>query len=205
MPTCRAVEAAGALTVLIPPGSTTRWRCWRCSTAWSWPAAPTSTRRGTAPRCDEHTAGLRPDRDDSELALAQVAADSNLPTLGICRGMQVMVVAAGGRLHQHVPDLVGHEEHRPAPGTYGEHGVSLSPGQPRPRHPRRPRRRAARRTTRASTTRGASRSRGTPTTAPSRPSRTPRSAFSLGVLWHPEVRDDVRLFEALVEAAARPA
>ena len=41
--------------------------------------------------------------------------------LGVCRGMQLMTVAAGGNLHQHLPEVVGHEGHRPAPGVYGRH------------------------------------------------------------------------------------
>ena len=46
-------------------------------------------------------------------ALLTSAAAANLPTLGVCRGMQVMAVAAGGTLDQHTPDVVGHEEHSP--------------------------------------------------------------------------------------------
>src|SRR5215475_11109841 len=52
-----------------------------------------------------------PDRDTWELAVADAAIRLNVPVLGICRGMQVVNVACGGTLHQHVPDLVGHEEH----------------------------------------------------------------------------------------------
>jgi putative glutamine amidotransferase len=152
---------------------------------------------------EEHTAGLRPDRDDSELALAQVAADSNLPTLGICRGMQVMVVAAGGRLHQHVPDLVGHEGHRPAPGTYGEHAVDLTPGS-------RAHDILGDHVVVSSSHHQGVEDAGRLTISGHADDGTvetvedPTKPFSVGVLWHPEVRDDVRLFEALVEAAARP-
>ncbi len=59
----------------------------------------------------------RPDRDAFELALAAVTRQLDLPVLGICRGMQVMAVAAGGTLHQHLPDVVGHQEHSPGPGS----------------------------------------------------------------------------------------
>jgi putative glutamine amidotransferase len=73
----------------------------------------------------ERTANWRDDRDRWELALVEAAARDGLPTLGICRGMQVMAVAAGGRLHQHVPDLVGHEQHSPGGDTFGEIGVRV--------------------------------------------------------------------------------
>ena len=70
----------------------------------------------------------RPDRDAFELALAAVTREWDTPVLGICRGMQVMAVAAGGTLEQHLPDLVGHDEHSPAPGVYGSHSVRTVEG-----------------------------------------------------------------------------
>ena len=71
-----------------------------------------------------------PERDAAELALARVAMDRDLPVLGICRGMQLLNVARGGTLHQHLPDLVGHERHRPTPGSFdaSEHDVRLTGG-----------------------------------------------------------------------------
>src|SRR3954471_23531126 len=67
----------------------------------------------------------RPDRDGSELELAVESAGSDLPVLGVCRGMQVMAVAAGGSLIQHVPDIVGTDLHSPGPATYGRHEVRI--------------------------------------------------------------------------------
>jgi putative glutamine amidotransferase len=67
-------------------------------------------------------------RDAFELALARRALERELPLLGICRGMQVMNVAAGGTLHQHLPDVVGHSGHRETPGTFGDHAVRLTEG-----------------------------------------------------------------------------
>ena len=58
----------------------------------------------------------RPDRDAWELALLDAAEAAGTPVLGICRGMQLMAVRAGGTLEQHVPDVVGHDEHSPAGG-----------------------------------------------------------------------------------------
>ena len=57
---------------------------------------------------------VKPNRDRAELMLLRAAAERGVPLLGICRGMQLMSVAYGGRLHQHLPDVLGHHGHRPA-------------------------------------------------------------------------------------------
>jgi putative glutamine amidotransferase len=67
-------------------------------------------------------------RDPFELALAEAARRRGLPTLGICRGMQVLNVLAGGTLHQHLGDQLDLPTHRPGPGRFGSHEVALSPG-----------------------------------------------------------------------------
>jgi len=69
-----------------------------------------------------------PERDRFELALARRALKRDMPLLGICRGMQMLNVALGGTLVQHLPDMVGHETHRDTPGWFGEHEVRLEPG-----------------------------------------------------------------------------
>jgi putative glutamine amidotransferase len=74
------------------------------------------------------TVGTNPERDRFELALARRALERDLPLLGVCRGMQIMNVAAGGRLEQHLPDRLGNERHRPVPGKWAEHDVRLEPG-----------------------------------------------------------------------------
>jgi len=70
-----------------------------------------------------------PMRDEMELALVARARARCLPTLGICRGIQVMNVAAGGTLEQHLPDRLGDEAHRRVLGTFAgnEHEVRLEP------------------------------------------------------------------------------
>ncbi len=70
----------------------------------------------------------RRDRDAWEIALVNAARDHDLPVLGICRGMQVMAVAAGAVLDQHLPDLVGHEDHLAQQGLFGSHPVTTVPG-----------------------------------------------------------------------------
>jgi putative glutamine amidotransferase len=143
----------------------------------------------------------RPDRDEAELALARASAELDLPVLGICRGMQVMAVAGGGSLEQHLPDRLGHFGHSPAPGTYGEHNVVVQPG------------------TRLHDIvgdevvvatyhhQGVSAHPGYVATGWSAEDKVvegledPCARFRIGVQWHPEVGTDGRLFEALVSAA----
>jgi putative glutamine amidotransferase len=73
------------------------------------------------------TVGTNPDRDRFEIALALAALEREIPVLGVCRGMQVLNVARGGTLDQHLPDRLGHEGHRLTPGTWGEHEVRIRP------------------------------------------------------------------------------
>jgi putative glutamine amidotransferase len=75
-----------------------------------------------------HTTVIRPDRDAAETALVMTAIAAGLPVLGICRGLQVINVALGGSLTQHLPDVVGHHGHSPTPGQMGEHEVRIEPG-----------------------------------------------------------------------------
>jgi putative glutamine amidotransferase len=74
------------------------------------------------------TIGTNPDRDRFEMALARGALERGIPLLGVCRGMQVLNVACGGTLEQHLPDRLGHDRHRPVPGSWAEHEVRIEPG-----------------------------------------------------------------------------
>jgi putative glutamine amidotransferase len=143
----------------------------------------------------------RPHRDTAELLLARAALDADLPILGVCRGMQVLAVAAGGSLHQHLPDLLGHEKHRPAPGVYGTHEASFTPGS------------------RIAGLMGDDLEincyhhqgvddPGTLVVTGRAEDGLPEALedaarrFVLGVQWHPEVTRDKRLFGALIKAAS---
>jgi putative glutamine amidotransferase len=64
-------------------------------------------------------------RDAAELELLDAAMAAGLPVLGVCRGMQLVNVARGGTLCQHLPDDAGHA---PVPGTFGSHAVRVAPG-----------------------------------------------------------------------------
>jgi putative glutamine amidotransferase len=71
---------------------------------------------------------VRGERDGAEFALLEAAVSLQLPVLGICRGLQVINVARGGSLHQHLPGVVGHDGHAPVPGAFGQHQVRVPPG-----------------------------------------------------------------------------
>jgi putative glutamine amidotransferase len=75
------------------------------------------------------TRGSVPERDRTEIALARRAVERDMPVLGICRGMQLLNIALGGTLRQHLPDLVGHHKHGPSPGSFhnSDHDVRLEP------------------------------------------------------------------------------
>lgn len=146
------------------------------------------------------TTGLRPERDAAELPLLRSALERDLPVLGICRGMQLMSVLTGGSLVQHLPDAVGHERHRPAPGVYGLHDVRLEPGSrahailgdtvtvPSYHH-------------QGLASAGSLTVTGWADDDTPEVVEDPERRFALGVLWHPEAGDDPRLFQALVAAA----
>jgi len=71
-----------------------------------------------------------PERDAFEIALTRGAIERDLPVLGICRGMQLINVACGGTLEQHLPERYGHHEHRRVVGSFdgADHDVVLSEG-----------------------------------------------------------------------------
>lgn len=71
-----------------------------------------------------------PERDAFEIALTRGAIERDLPVLGICRGMQLINIACGGTLQQHLPDRFGHGEHRRVIGSFdgSDHDVRLIEG-----------------------------------------------------------------------------
>lgn len=144
-------------------------------------------------------------RDDAELALLQEALEQRLPILGICRGLQLLNVALGGTLHQHVPDVVGHERHSSGEGVFTRHDVHL--------HPRSTLARAENRTTLnvPSLHHQAIDRLGTGLTACAwsddgliEAAELEDHPFTVGVQWHPEADDELGVFTALTAAAAAP-
>ena len=136
--TCPGVLLPSAYARPWPPPAGSPWCCRRCRRSsrqccrdWTGscsPAGPTSSRRATAPR--RGVDGGAPGRAGRRRARPRWrrATAVGLPVLGICRGLQLLNVARGGTLHQHLPDVVGADGHAPAPGVYGRHTVTVTPG-----------------------------------------------------------------------------
>lgn len=125
-----AVAATGGLPVLLPPveqvGAADAVVARLDGLVVSGGADVDPGRYGAQPH--PRTAGWRPDRDAWELALLDAAAAVGLPVLGVCRGMQLMAVHAGGTLVQHTPDLVGDDRHSPGGDEFGTVDVRTVPG-----------------------------------------------------------------------------
>jgi putative glutamine amidotransferase len=158
-----------------------------------------------APR-DPATGQSTAARDSAELALGKGAIELGLPLLGICRGLQVINVALGGTLHQHLPDIVGHDGHSPEPSGYGRHDVTVAPGSrladalgrvelsvPTHHHQA-----IARPGTGLVATAWATDG---VIEAAEFDAGSDRGAVMLAVQWHPEAGDDLSLFRWLVAAA----
>jgi putative glutamine amidotransferase len=152
------------------------------------------------------TGATDPSRDAFEIAFVRRALERDLPVLGICRGMQIMNVARGGTLHQHLPELLGHEHHRRVPGSFdgADHHVRLLPGSLAAR--------AAgeeRHATKSHHHQGIDRvGEDLAVTGWAdfddcvEAVEDPRKRFALGVQWHPEADERSRLIGALVREAA---
>ncbi len=67
-------------------------------------------------------------RDSGELALLTAALERDLPVLAICRGMQLLNVARGGDLVQHLPERIGTDDHKEIPGRFSRHHVEVKEG-----------------------------------------------------------------------------
>jgi putative glutamine amidotransferase len=147
------------------------------------------------------TAGVHEERDRGELALLTAALERDLPVLAVCRGSQLLNVARGGDLVQHLPELVGDESHKHTPGAFADHDVTIRLGTrlgelvgehaPVKSHHHQ----------------GFGRiGRGLVETAHAEDGTVegvedPAKRFALGVLWHPEEGEDAALFRALVDEA----
>ena len=148
------------------------------------------------------TQGVIRERDEFELGLMRAALERDVPMLAICRGSQVLNVALGGDLEQHVPDRVGTELHREVPGVFSEHGVEIVGGTRLgsilgARHEVKSHHHQGFGRLGAGLVESARAADGTLEAV-----EDPTRRFALGVLWHPEAGDDGALFESLVAEAA---
>jgi putative glutamine amidotransferase len=147
------------------------------------------------------TTGVRADRDRAEMALLTAALERDMPVLAVCRGSQVLNVALGGDLVQHLPDEIGHEGHRHTPGDWSDHEVKLEPesrvggllGERAPvkSHHHQGYGRIGE----------GLREAGWADDGTVEALEDPSKRFTVGVLWHPEEGEDMALFEELVKEA----
>ena len=206
-----SVSAAGAIPVLLPPGPLIEQSVSRLDAVVLAGGGDVDPARYGAPR-DPNCGPPSDERDSAELALAAACLAARVPLLGICRGLQVLNVALGGTLHQHLPDLVGHEGHAPEPGGYGAHEVSIAPGS-----------RLASILNRTDLTDHlpvmvpthhhqavdvlgaglAATAWATDQTIEAAELDPAQHPFAVAVQWHPEAGEDLSLFRALAAAAAR--
>ncbi len=198
----RSVEAAGGIAVLLPPQGEPAAEVVRRLDGLLITGGPDVEPSRYGAEAHPRTQTPRRERDGWELRLLDRAAAYGVPTLGICRGLQVMAVHAGGRLEQHLPEVVGHDEHSPGGDAFGWVTVHTEDGtqvrrlvgtgmqvnchhhQAVATHP--------------GLTATAYADDGTLEAL-----EDPDRAFWLGVQWHPEHGDDYGLFRGLVEAAAQ--
>ncbi len=121
------VASAGGLPILLPPMEGISGLLGRLDGLILSGGGDVDPARYGAAR-SEACGPANPARDEAELELCREALAAGLPLLGICRGLQVINVALGGTLQQHLPDLVGHDGHSPEVAGYGTHKVSVAPG-----------------------------------------------------------------------------
>ncbi|MGI5130261.1 gamma-glutamyl-gamma-aminobutyrate hydrolase family protein [Pseudonocardia sp. CA-107938] len=122
-----SVVAAGGVPVLVPPlvaAAAAVDRLDAVVISGGPDVAP--DRYGALPH--PRTGAPRPERDAAEQAIIERALDRGIPLLAVCRGHQLLDVTLGGTLHQHLPDVVGHEKHNVAPGVFSTVEIALEPG-----------------------------------------------------------------------------
>lgn len=196
----RAVERAGGRALLVPPDEEGIEEVLNALDGLVFSGGNDLSPESYGAEADPATNGTNPARDRGELALLTAALERDLPVLAICRGVEVLNVARGGDLVQHLPDVVGHEEHRAVVGEFSEHAVRVDVSS------------------RIGEVRGAVKSHhhqglgrigdGLREVAWAEDGvveavEDPEKPFLVGVLWHPEAGEDQRLFDQLVEAARK--
>jgi gamma-glutamyl-gamma-aminobutyrate hydrolase PuuD len=197
----RAIEHAGARALLVPPSEEGVEETLDALDGILFSGGADLDPQTYGAEAHSETRDTRPERDRGELALLEAALARDMPVLAICRGLQVLNVARGGDLVQHLPDTVGHEQHRETKGVFSDHGVRIDDdsrvgsllGDRAP--------------VKSSHHQGVGRiGEGLREVAWSDDGTVealedPARRFAVGVLWHPEAGEDRKLFEALVAEA----
>jgi putative glutamine amidotransferase len=144
-----------------------------------------------------------PERDRFEIALALRAIERGIPLLGACRGMQILNVALGGTLQQHLPEVVGTDQHRHTPGLFGDHEVTLEPGSlaARATGGERALVKSHHHQGIAELGEGLVATGWSPDDQLIEAVELPGDGYVLGVLWHPEEDEANRVIASLVDAA----
>jgi gamma-glutamyl-gamma-aminobutyrate hydrolase PuuD len=197
----RALEGAGARVLLVPPSTDGVEETLDALDGILFSGGADVDPAQYGAEAHAETKGVRPERDAGELALLQGALERDMPVLAICRGVQVLNVARGGDIVQHLPEVVGHESHREQHGTFSDHGVTIEGGSrlcsllgdDAP--------------VKSSHHQGLGRvGEGLRPVAWADDGTVegledPDKRFALGVLWHPEAGEDMKLFQAFVDEA----
>jgi putative glutamine amidotransferase len=198
-----AVERAGARAVLLPPSEEGIEETLDAIDALLLSGGEDIAPETYGASAHEATVGVTPERDRAEMALLQGALARELPVLAVCRGSQMLNVARGGDLVQHLPEVIGHEEHRHTPGVFADHDVTIESAS------RLGALLGERAPVKSHHHQGFGRiGEGLRESAWAEDGTVEAveltgSAFALGVLWHPEESDDAALFEAFVDEARR--
>jgi putative glutamine amidotransferase len=204
-----AVQGAGAIALLLPPDDDSAEqpgplldRLDALLVAGGRDIDPLSY--GARP--EPETAEPQPERDRFELALLSAALERDMPVLGVCRGMQMLNVACGGTLLQHLAGELC-ERHRHTPGEFSDHDVVLVPGSlaARAAGGERVSVRSHHHQALAELGEGLVASGHAPEDGVVEAVELPGKRFALGVLWHPEEDEAGGVIGALVEAARAPA
>ncbi|HWQ00876.1 MAG TPA: gamma-glutamyl-gamma-aminobutyrate hydrolase family protein [Gaiellaceae bacterium] len=199
----RAIEHAGGRPLLVPPSEDGIEETLDAFDGVIFSGGSDLDPEMYGQEAHPETYGIVEQRDRAELALLEAALARDMPVLAICRGSQVLNVALGGDLVQHLPDVVGDQKHKHTPGEYADHEVDVHPetrlgsllGERAPvkSHHHQGFGRLG------EGLQEAARADDGTVEALEDPSRR----FTIGVLWHPEAGDDLRLFEELVAEAER--
>jgi gamma-glutamyl-gamma-aminobutyrate hydrolase PuuD len=199
----RAIEHAGGRPLLVPPSEEGIEETLDAFDGVIFSGGSDLDPEMYGQEAHPETYGIVEQRDRAELALLEAALARDMPVLAICRGSQVLNVALGGDLVQHLPDVVGDQKHKHTPGEYADHEVDVHPetrlgsllGERAPvkSHHHQGFGRLG------EGLQEAARADDGTVEALEDPSRR----FTIGVLWHPEAGDDLRLFEELVAEAER--